>query len=221
MISPSYFVSAGHWHPAVGDTFRFYHTNGPNGLYEDRVVLSGQNIGSGDLWLGKLWLGKLSTPVSAAAAKYPVLRLPADADYVHLPLYVFGRPSDDNNGSPTKMHMGISQISDVHTVYGGYLEYSWYDSSSYPTKAKWAEGGDSGGSSFVISNGVPTVIGIHLRYREFIHSRSNHRVEHRDGWQRRAGHCTDHLCRANTTGAIDARKRELDRGGRRRLGQRD
>jgi autotransporter-associated beta strand protein len=151
MISPSYFVSAQHFHPANGETLRFYHTNDPNGPYEDRTVLSGQPIGPADLWLGKL-----SAPVSSAVAKYPVLRLASDWDYVHLPIHIFGRPHDDNAGTPTKIHMGVNWVNGPPdtTIYWGF-------SPSNPIKALSADGGDSGGSSFIISNGVPTVAGIH------------------------------------------------------------
>ena len=151
MISPSYFVSANHWHPANGETFRFYYTNDASGAYEDRTVLSGQFVGTADLWLGKL-----SAPVSSSVAKYPILRLATNDDYYHLPLNVIGRPHDDNAGTPTKIHMGLNWIDSTP-----YDTYNWSGSAANPNKALYADGGDSGGSSFIISNGVPTVVGTH------------------------------------------------------------
>lgn len=153
MVSPSYFLSANHWHPANGETLRFYHTNNPSGTYEDRVVLSGQLIDGFDLWLGKL-----STPVSSAVAKYPILLLANDAAYVGKPFFILGRPTSDNSStSPTQVHMGKNWIDMVAPP-----TFTWGNSAStLPGKAITCEGGDSGGSSFIISHGVPTVLGIH------------------------------------------------------------
>lgn len=159
MISPSYFVSANHHRPANGEVLRFYHTNDPGGAFEDRTVLSGQLIGTSGS--SDLWLGRLTTPVSSSVAKYPILQLPAYADYVHKPLFVFGRWTSSNvaPGSHARMHVGLNRINSV-SASGD--TYSWTFTGLFGgDEARQAEGGDSGGSSFIISNGVPTVCGTH------------------------------------------------------------
>jgi len=90
MISPSFFVSAFHFHPQIGDTVRFYYGNdasGTAGTYEDVTVAGGEAVEdfsntSGPFGAdGDLWIGKLSTPVSSNVTKYPILSLPSISDY--------------------------------------------------------------------------------------------------------------------------------------------
>ena len=161
MVSPSYFISANHFHPANGETFRFYHTNNTNDSYEERTVLSGQHIADSDIWLGKL-----SAPVSDAVAKYPVLLLPSENSYVNRKIHFFGRPTDNNQAtnSQTRMHMGFSKLVSTTTVIG--RQYYWYrtDLPYGGDTALQAEGGDSGGSSYIVFNGVPTLLGTHYSY---------------------------------------------------------
>jgi hypothetical protein len=165
MISPSYFISANHFHPANGETFRFYHGNSTNDTYEERTVLSGQKILGPGGANSDLWLGKLSAPVSSAVAKYPMLRLPSTLnDYIGKKIHVFGRPTDNNQAtnSQSRLHLGLSKVSSVQADSGGSY-FSWYTSNAPfgGDTALYAEGGDSGGSSFIVFNGVPTVLGTH------------------------------------------------------------
>ncbi len=164
MISPSYFISANHFHPATNETFRFFYSNNTNGSYEERTVLSGQKILGAAGANSDLWLGKLSAPVSSSVAKYPLLRLPNTlSDYTGKTLHVFGRPTDNNQAtnSQTRLHMGLSRVGSVQADAGGSY-YSWgYGSYFGGDTAQFAEGGDSGGSTFIVFNGVPTVLGTH------------------------------------------------------------
>jgi hypothetical protein len=163
MISPSYFISANHFHPANGETFRFYHGNSTNTTYEERVVISGQRISDSDIWLGKL-----SAPVSSAVAKYPVLQLPSENDYYGKKIHFCGRPSDNNQAtnSQARIHMGLSRLVNTLTMSGLGRQYYWYrtDLPFGGDTALQAEGGDSGGSSFIAFNGIPTLLGTHYSY---------------------------------------------------------
>lgn len=163
LISPSFFITANHFHPAAGETYRFYHTNNTNDTYEERTVLSGQRIADSDIWLGKL-----SAPVSDAVAKYPILQLPTESDYVNRKIHFFGRPTDNNQAtnSQTRMHMGFSRLVSTLTMSGLGRQYYWYrtDLPFGGDTARQAEGGDSGGSSFIVFNGTPTLLGTHYSY---------------------------------------------------------
>lgn len=167
MISPSYFISANHFHPANGETFRFYHGNSTNATYEERIVISGQKILGANSMNSDLWLGKLSAPVSGAVAKYPILRLPnLKNDYLGRTLRVFGRPTDNNQmtNSHVRIHMGLSKVSGVTTnesSLGSTFSWSTANSPFGGDTAQYAEGGDSGGSSFIVFNNVPTLLGTH------------------------------------------------------------
>jgi hypothetical protein len=54
MITSSVFLSANHYHPGVGNQMTFFPGNNPGGVPVTRTVVSGQRIGSSDLWLGFL-----------------------------------------------------------------------------------------------------------------------------------------------------------------------
>ncbi len=163
LISPSYFISANHLHPANGETFRFYHGNSTNDTYEERMVLSGQRIADSDIWLGKL-----SAPVSSAVAKYPVLHLPTESDYVDKKILFCGRPTDNNRAtnSQFRIHMGFSRLVTTLTIRGLGRQYYWChtDRPFGGDTALQSEGGDSGGSSFIVFNGTPTLLGTHYSY---------------------------------------------------------
>jgi len=65
LVSPNVYVSANHYHPAVGSTFEFYPGNDPGALPVTRTVASGQRIGTSDLWVGVL-----DAPVPGSIATY-------------------------------------------------------------------------------------------------------------------------------------------------------
>jgi len=165
MISPSYFVSANHYHPAVGDTVYFYYSNDPNGGYETRTVLSGQQIvdyyGNSDLWLGKL-----SAPVSAQVAIYPILLLDTIGAYEGRELYAFGL----SNTSPAHPNVRLgrnnidpdsfAQYTDGVTTSVAYT-FDYNTTSGLGADECFLKTGDSGGPSFSVVNGVPALVGIH------------------------------------------------------------
>jgi hypothetical protein len=54
MITNSVFLSAAHYHPGVGNQMTFFPGNDPGAASVTRTVLSGQKIGTSDLWIGFL-----------------------------------------------------------------------------------------------------------------------------------------------------------------------
>jgi hypothetical protein len=179
MISPSYFISANHFSPAVigANALRFYYTNNPAGGFEDHTFTSVGKIAGSDLWLGKL-----NTPVSSNVAKYPVMSIPSTpqtpfAGYGGLPLKIFGL-SSASPGNDTSMRLGTNNI-DLHNGLGSNLtpvvqanigvipnnSIGYTYTFDYTTGAGWGEAklesGDSGAPNFYMVNGnMPAVIGI-------------------------------------------------------------
>ena len=133
MISPDYFISANHSHPADGSTLTFYYSNDPNGGYETATVDSGQYIGDADVWLGKL-----SAPVSSNVAKYPVLSLPSLSAYVGLTVDTFGLSNSSIASQNQRLGRNVITV-DTAAVF----EYN-YDAPGLGADESLATSGDSG-----------------------------------------------------------------------------
>ena len=185
VISPSYIISANHFPPS--GTVRFYYTNDPNGGFEDRTIVSSQQVPGGDVWLAKL-----DSPVSSNVAISPFLLLPHSGDYAGLGISTFGLSDapagvDPLNGNATMVRLGTNQI-DLTAPYGngnpntiqqlnvsGTVGFAYpYDynptipNPSIPSQTieqpneSFLNVGDSGGPSFFLySGGAPAVVGLH------------------------------------------------------------
>lgn len=157
MVSDHYFLSANHYHASVGSNVKFSLTNDPNGAYEIRTIASGMRIAGSDLWLGKL-----SEPVSANVAKYSILSLAQESSYDDLALYTYGLSDKSpvrlgrNNVDP-----GRIQNAMVDGVTGRVFLYDYDKVGGQGADESYLQGGDSGGPSFVVSGGQPTLVGIH------------------------------------------------------------
>lgn len=157
MISPSYFLSAGHYHPGAGTQLNFYSGNDLNVAPETHTVdnfgfQTSLNGGSSDVWLGRL-----TTPVSSSIAIYPILKLPSESDYIGQSIFVYGHGSSYGTGNL----VGLNKISVVNTLYYNTRESEFFfDGNSGPSTAALI-GGDSGGPSFVEHAGHLALVGIH------------------------------------------------------------
>ena len=167
MISPSYFLSANHFHPAASATVRFHYNNNPSGTFEDRTVLSGVQIGTSDLWLGRL-----SAPVSSNVEIYPILALPTVAAYENRTIYTFGLT--DGTRTPTTQRLGRNQIDPgtialyntvappAMPVYNAAYKFDYDNPGGLGADESFLQSGDSGGPSFNLAAGsIPALIGIH------------------------------------------------------------
>lgn len=74
MIAPDIFLSATHYHPAIGSTLSFLPGNNPADAPVTATVAAGQQIGGTDLWIGRLGsalpssiqtYGRLTIPVTS------------------------------------------------------------------------------------------------------------------------------------------------------------
>lgn len=89
MISPTYFVSANHYHPSGGNTLTFYPdntTNNPQTFTVDSTFAAND---------GDLFLGRLTSPIPASdhIDYYPILKLPSDNLYAGREIFVYGVPN--------------------------------------------------------------------------------------------------------------------------------
>ncbi len=159
MISPTYFVSASHWHPdpSTGETITFYENNDPSGATHTHTIANwGYDVlpdGSGGSPNYDLWIGKLTEPVDTdKIACYSVLELPSTSDYIGRDLFVYGKPD----------RVGHNTIDFIDTSGGDDDKHMWfyYDTPGDPDEAM-TETGDSGGASFTVCDGALTLIGIH------------------------------------------------------------
>ncbi len=157
MISPSYFLSAGHYHPGAGAQLNFYSGNDLNVAPETHTV---DNFGFQTSLNGAssdVWLGRLTTPVSASITKYPILKLPSESDYIGQSIFVYGHGSSYGAGNL----VGLNKISVVDTLYYNTRESEFFfNGNSGPSTAALI-GGDSGGPSFVDYAGQLALVGIH------------------------------------------------------------
>ncbi len=161
MISPTYFLSANHDHPAPGSTVTFYTGNSlgstsftytvDNFYYQTTYQANGSD----------LCLERFTTPVDAGIAQYPVLTLPNDAAYLGVTNWTYGYPNrvGKNNidsiqdlGPPELVGYGITRV-----MYYGYNATG----GQGPDEA-YVEPGDSGGPSFAVVNNSLALLGIHF-----------------------------------------------------------
>ena len=151
MISPTYFISAEHWHPSGGDTVTFYGDNTTNDPHSYTV----------DSWsasIGDFFLGRLTAPIPASdhIAYYPILNLPTDSQYVGREIFVEGKPWQVGRN----IISGVSRRPHRPTMSFTYNTYG--NGDSLGDDEAYLVGGDSGGPSFTVSaGGALTVIGTH------------------------------------------------------------
>ncbi len=158
MISPSYFLSAAHAAPAAGTALNFYAGNDLRAWPEIHIVVKFSFQTSRNGSPSDLWLGRLTTPVSSAITTYPILKLPSEADYIGLGMYVYGHGNSYGAGNL----VGLNKISVVDTLYYNTREAEYFfDGNSGPSTAALV-GGDSGAPSFVAFNGELALVGIHF-----------------------------------------------------------
>jgi hypothetical protein len=164
LISPSFIVSVNHFPPS--GTIRFYHSNDPNGSFEERTIVQSsalQQNGKGGL-LSDVRLSRLDAPVSSNTTFYPILSLPNTADYINQTIYVFGR-SNATTGFTTQ-RLGRNQIDAVFDIQIGNVRndafiFDYDNPGGVGADEARVEVGDSGAPSFIIVNGKPALVGVH------------------------------------------------------------
>jgi hypothetical protein len=156
-------VTAKHYHAENGATLKFFYSNDPNGGFETRKVLSGQQIAGSDLWLGKL-----ETPVSSNVTKYPILELPNLSDYDDRIIYTYGLSVEQDHETATTVRLGRNNI-DPGAYYSQTVEgtsgicylFDYDTTGGQGNNESYIHAGDSGGPSFTVVDGIPTLVGAH------------------------------------------------------------
>ena len=153
LVSDNYFISATHYHPAVGSNVTFWETNSLANPSHTYSVAGGQRIGGTDLWVG--WFG---SAVNTNIQRYPVLDLSTVSDYLGLVQY--------NYGVNHRVGRNVTNAFGTETVDAstGYVWYADYDNNDTPLVGgdeTFLQGGDSGGPSFNVTAGQLALIGIH------------------------------------------------------------
>ena len=161
MISPTYFLSANHDHPAPGSTVTFYAGNSLSGTSFTYTV---DNFYYQTTYLGNgsdLCLERFTTPVDASIAKYPVLALPNDAAYLGVTNWTYGYPyrvgknnidSIEDLGPPDLVGYGITRV----------MFYDYDATGGQGADEAYLETGDSGGPSFAVVDNSLALLGIHF-----------------------------------------------------------
>ena len=168
LISPTFVLTA--THAAGSGPIRFYTSNDPNAGYVERNIVENITITqAGSDKPSDLTLSRLDSAVSGVDF-FPILDLPTSAQYLNQTLFVFGLST---SGDPyTNVRLGRNQIDDVLPLFshpnlnGGnskndVFTYDFDNPGGLGADEARIEGGDSGGSSFVIANGKLALVGIH------------------------------------------------------------
>lgn len=160
MISPTYFVSANHYHPNAGDTITFFEGNTlSKGSHTYTVDAFGFDTTYGGV-SSDLWLGRLAAPLNPKhrLAVYPVLALANDTAYLDLFLLAYGAPN----------RVGTSRlgaiVDDFEIGRTRTLRFWFHAEEGTGTGAGDCHliGGDSGGPSFALVGGKLVLIGVHF-----------------------------------------------------------
>lgn len=168
MISPSFFVSAAHYHPGNGASVTFFENNDPSGPSHTYTVQSGVGMTIDGTQVGlpsDLWLGKLTAPVNPAdnIDAFPILQLPNQSDYLGQTIFVYGVPHRVGRNQITAI--GNVSEPDINnpTKITRAMVYEYNDPPPLLIGGDEAylHGGDSGGPSFISIGGQLALVGTH------------------------------------------------------------
>jgi hypothetical protein len=155
LVSPSYFLSAAHFAPAVGSTVTFFETNDPNGPSHTYTVASGQQVGTSDLFLGKL-----SAPISPLDKIHPfAVAANNESALTGATIDVYGVPN----------RVGLNKIDAFDTftniigssAQGRAFVYDYDTTNGFRPGEAMVQVGDSGAPSFVNIAGQLALVGTH------------------------------------------------------------
>ncbi len=168
LISPTFVLTATHF--AGAGAIRFYNSNDPNGGFVERNIV--QNITLTQIGSDKpsdLTLSRLDSAVNGVDF-FPIVDLPAAADYINRELFVFGISNSPQ--AFTNVRVGRNNIDSILPLFSDpglnngnskndVFIYDFDNPGGVGADEARIEGGDSGAPSFVIINGAPALVGIH------------------------------------------------------------
>jgi hypothetical protein len=156
LVSNNVFLSSNHLHPGVSSNITFFSSNDPSGASQTRTVVSGQRIGTSDLWIGVL-----NTPVSTGVTSYSFISNDiADTAAFNAPSPVRGHVAYVVGKSPTAwattLDVAVGRnvldlwLEDVSA--GGTTADSLVSLEGFTNDVAFetlVQGGDSGGPLFI------------------------------------------------------------------------
>ena len=159
LVSPRHFVGANHFRPSINSTVQFLAKD--NTLHT-LTILTISSIPNANNSPSDLYLGEFTTdmPATAAVLPLPYLNLATEAAYVGRALVVAGQAARGGRGT-------IGSVSDFggDPITGGAgiatraFTFS-YAQAGLPDDA-FAQAGDSGSPSFVVTAGKAALVGTH------------------------------------------------------------
>lgn len=167
LISDQFFVSANHAKPGVGSIVRFWEDNDLGGAHHDRTVVSGQRIGSTDLWVGRL---DSVLPGTIAHYEIPtslITTLTSDAgcldSYANTEVFTVGIRGERNFAIGKNRYDVGDETSERNGDFTavGFIEDLDADTNFIDDHESFLQGGDSGAPSFQVNGGNLELVGIH------------------------------------------------------------
>lgn len=173
MISPNYFLTATHSRPSINSVLTFHQDNNPTGVRANRTVVSGQQIGITDLWIGRI-----DSPAPPWVSTYPVA--PIDG-YSGETVYHVGVSATPKFGTANTTNMAVGRnvydlffgLVDVNgriTISSGYANDTILGDLTGENQPgpnllmpdeTFYQGGDSGAPTFILDEGKLVLFGIH------------------------------------------------------------
>lgn len=170
MISPTYFVSAGHYFPQPGTTVTFYEGNEKSEEFAHRYVVDDFTMTM--YWNGEtsdLKVGKLVVPEGQSEAilpqdgitSYPVVS-PDDFAYFGAELFVYGRTDRVGTNNVSKI-CPLDNCNSANRCITEIMEFLFTPDveNGQGADEAYVMSGDSGGPSFVVIDGELALAGIH------------------------------------------------------------
>jgi len=168
MVSSNVFVSANHYHPAIGATLYFYENNDPSTTPITRTVTSGtrmQEDGTGNNT--DIWAGVLNAPLPPTIAHYTYSTEAIKSNnFLFSSLrnedgYLIGiSPGSVATAPGQDQGVGVNVINGMQKVEFGdtdddylLMSYDTSESSIYRTYESSVNGGDSGSPLMILDNG--------------------------------------------------------------------
>lgn len=161
LVSDNYFLSAYHYFPGTGSSVTFYAANDLTGPSYSYTVAGGERVGTTDLWVG--WFDSVA---DAGLARYPVLDLAAESDYLGLELFNCGVSNrvgrnvsdsivDATEGPSTEKTLWFDYDNSDSPSVGGDETYLWYGDSGAATFIPWGDSLTVAGIHWSITDGNP------------------------------------------------------------------
>ena len=151
LVSSQYFLEAEHFQVPVGGSVTFVNEAGVLKTYS--VINHFDTFDSGKM--SDMELGEFSAPIpsSDGIAPFPILNLGSDANYINLPLLVYGATAKFGTNTITAI---FDQDAEGSTTQATRVLQTDFTST---INSAQAQSGDSGSAAFAVSSGKLAVVG--------------------------------------------------------------